>query len=285
VPDPELSAVSVRPILLSERVRFDKSLDEHHWLGHHLVGETMRYVALGGDGQWLAVLGFGAAALACKARDRFIGWSDDQHFRRLKFVTDNQRYCILPEGRIPNLATNVLGKTLARLSSDFESRWCHQVVMVETYVDPSRLETTDHFFGRLGERGPHELVAAVAGGEDEPLAHPAPLSIEEQPEPTEVDLELDAGRRVVDAHGRLALACPTALDCEARQRARWDLHPPALQENPDLYDGEIFFHPRLDLFFLVDQLVPCLAMTIAPVRTHLLDHLADQLLGELCVAP
>jgi len=34
----------VHPILLSERVRFDKSLDERHWLGHHLVGETMRYV-------------------------------------------------------------------------------------------------------------------------------------------------------------------------------------------------------------------------------------------------
>lgn len=138
MPDPELSAVSVRPILPGERVRFDESLDEHHWLGHHLVGETMRYVALGGDGQWLAVVGFGAAALACKPRDRFIGWSDDQHFRRLKFVTNNQRYCILPEGRIPNLATNVLGKTLARLSGDFEARWRHPVVMVETFVDPSR---------------------------------------------------------------------------------------------------------------------------------------------------
>jgi len=138
VPDPELAAVSVRPILPGERVRLDESLDEHHWLGHHLVGETMRYVALGGDGQWLAVVGFGAAALACKPRDRFIGWSDDQHFRRLKFVTNHQRYCILPEGRIPNLATNVLSKTLSRLSLDFESRWRHPVVMVETFVDPSR---------------------------------------------------------------------------------------------------------------------------------------------------
>ena len=138
MPDPELSAVSVRPIVPGERVRFDESLDEHHWLGHHLVGETMRYVALGGDGRWLAVIGFGAAALACKPRDAFIGWSDDQHFRRLKFVTNNQRFCVLPDGRIPNLATNVLRKTLARLSGDFEARWRHPVVMVETFVDPSR---------------------------------------------------------------------------------------------------------------------------------------------------
>ena len=128
----------MRPILAEERIRFDESLDEHHWLGHHLVGETMRYVALGGDGQWLAVLGFGAAALACKPRDAYIGWSDDQHFRRLKFVTNNQRFCVLPRGRVPNLATNVLAKTLSRLSSDFDSRWRHPVVMVETFVDPSR---------------------------------------------------------------------------------------------------------------------------------------------------
>ena len=98
----------------------------------------MRYVALGRDGQWLAVVGFGAAALACKPRDTFIGWSDDQHFRRLKYVTNNQRFCVLPDGRIPNLATNVLAKTLARLCGDFESRWRHPVVMVETFVDPSR---------------------------------------------------------------------------------------------------------------------------------------------------
>jgi hypothetical protein len=138
VPDPELSAVSVRPIFPGERTRFDELLDEHHWLGHHLVGETMRYVALGGDGQWLAVLGFGAAALACKPRDTYVGWSDDQHFRRLKFVTNNQRFCVLPAGRMRNLATNVLGTTLARLSGDFESRWRHPVLIVETFVDPSR---------------------------------------------------------------------------------------------------------------------------------------------------
>ncbi len=73
MPDPDLSAVSVRPIVPAERDRFDESLDEHHWLGYHKVGKTMRYVALGGGGRRLAVIGFGAAALACKPRDTFIG--------------------------------------------------------------------------------------------------------------------------------------------------------------------------------------------------------------------
>src|SRR5680860_687383 len=134
----DLDAVSVRPIRAGERDRFDVVLDEHQWLGHRLVGETMRYVALGPDGEWLAVLGFGASALACKPRDRYIGWSDEQHFARLAYVTNNQRFCVLPAGRRKNLASNWLAKTLKRLSGDFEVRWGHPVLMVETCVDPSR---------------------------------------------------------------------------------------------------------------------------------------------------
>ncbi|MGH9919794.1 MAG: Druantia anti-phage system protein DruA, partial [Nitrososphaerales archaeon] len=133
-----MSALAVRPIRPEERQRFDEELDEHHWLGNRLVGETMRYVALDGDGEWLAVLGFGAAALACKPRDAFIGWNDDQHFRRLRYVTNNQRFCVLPAGRHQNLASNVLAKTLRRLSVDFENRWGHPVLVVETFVDPKR---------------------------------------------------------------------------------------------------------------------------------------------------
>lgn len=136
--DLDLAGVSVRPIRPDERARFDAALVEHHWLGHRLVGETMRYVASGPDGQWLAVLGFGAAALACGPRDRYIGWSDEQHFARLRYVTNNQRFCVLPAGQRKNLASNVLAKTLRRLSSDFEDRWGHPVVMVETFVDPAR---------------------------------------------------------------------------------------------------------------------------------------------------
>jgi len=113
-------------------------LDEHHWLGHHLFGETMRYVAELEDGTWVALSGFGSAALACRARESFIGWSDAQRYRRLRYVTNQQRYCILPAGRRRNLASFVLARTLRRLSGDYQARWGHPVVMVETFVDPAR---------------------------------------------------------------------------------------------------------------------------------------------------
>jgi uncharacterized protein DUF4338 len=65
----------VRPVRRDEVDRFNAELDEHHWLGHRIVGETMRYVATWGD-RWVAVLGFGSAALACAPRDRWVGWSN-----------------------------------------------------------------------------------------------------------------------------------------------------------------------------------------------------------------
>lgn len=127
----------VRPILAEERVRFDEALEAEHWLGAGLVGEVMRYVALE-DGEWCALLGFGSAALCVRSREELIGWSDSQRHRRLRYVTNNQRFCVLGQRRRPNLASEVLALTLRRLSSDFEVRWRHPVVMVETFTDPSR---------------------------------------------------------------------------------------------------------------------------------------------------
>ncbi|MGH9292733.1 MAG: ISAs1 family transposase, partial [Acidimicrobiales bacterium] len=129
--------LSVRPILSHERARFDETLEREHWLGAGLVGEVMRYVAEE-EGQWCALVGFGSAALCVRSREELISWSDDQRHRRLRYITNNQRFCILEERRRPNLASEVLSLTLGRLSSDFEARWRHPVVAVETFTDPSR---------------------------------------------------------------------------------------------------------------------------------------------------
>lgn len=161
--DPGLSSLEVRPISARERRRFDDTLDEHHWLGHRLVGETMRYVAVAPDGEWAALVGFGSAALSCRPRDAFIGWSDDQQFRRLRYVTNNQRFCVLPGARRPNLASSVLAKALSRLSGDFEARFGHPVVVVETFVDPARHLGTCYSAGGFMALG-HTLGYGRSGG-------------------------------------------------------------------------------------------------------------------------
>lgn len=109
----------MRPVVASEIGRFDALLDEHHWLGRGLVGETLRHIAVI-DGEWIGLVGYGSPGLTCSARDRWIGWSPAVRYRRLRFVANNQRFCILPAGRYPNVASAVLGASLRRLAADWE---------------------------------------------------------------------------------------------------------------------------------------------------------------------
>lgn len=103
-----------------------------------MVGETMRYVGTDASGEWVALVGFASPALSCGPRDRFIGWSQEIHMRRLRFVASNQRFCVLPAGLRQNTASAVMSRTLKRLSADWVQAWGHPVVFVETFVDPSR---------------------------------------------------------------------------------------------------------------------------------------------------
>jgi len=127
----------VRRCASSEFARFDDLLDEHHWLGRGLFGATLRQVAEI-DGEWVALVGWGSPAFRVGARDRFIGWSREQQKRRLRYVVNNQRFCILPESRVANLASAVLSRALARLSGDYADVWGYPVLVAETFTDPSR---------------------------------------------------------------------------------------------------------------------------------------------------
>ena len=129
--------MTVRPVSSEEAGRFSACLDAHHWLGHRLTGQVLRYVAEL-DGQWVALAGFGSAVLSCAARDKFLGWSREQQYARLIHVANNQRLCVLPAGRRPNLASAVLARVLRRLSDDYLAVYGHRVLMVETFTDPSR---------------------------------------------------------------------------------------------------------------------------------------------------
>lgn len=133
----DTGSLVVRPIVRGEVERFNGCLDEYHWLGRGLTGQVMRYVATI-DGSWVAVVGFGSAALSCAVRDRHIGWSRAQQYQRLRFVMNNQRFCVLPPGRRPNLASAVLSRVLRRLSDDCVVVHGHPIVGVETFTDPSR---------------------------------------------------------------------------------------------------------------------------------------------------
>jgi len=49
--------------------------------------------------QWLAVLVFSAAAKHLRARDQWIGWTDEQRRRRLSLLTTTAASCCCPVRR------------------------------------------------------------------------------------------------------------------------------------------------------------------------------------------
>src|SRR6266581_7834485 len=141
-----LRRVTIRlipPQGLEERERFDALLENQHYRHSARVGgQSLRYVAEI-DGEWVALLVFSGAALNIKAREKKIGWTPRQRARRLGFVVNNSRFLVLPERqRYPNLASRVLALCLKRLSGDWQERWGHPVLLVESYVDESQYRGT-----------------------------------------------------------------------------------------------------------------------------------------------
>ena len=137
-----LSNVLVRSVLPAEEKRFRQLMQEHHYLGAlPKISETIWYVATFDD-RWVAIVSFSAAALKCSARDQWIGWSFRHQFDRLKLVTNNSRFLILPNCHYPNLASRILSVCHKRLTADWQSVFGHPVVLLETFVDPQRFQGT-----------------------------------------------------------------------------------------------------------------------------------------------
>lgn len=131
-----LDQISVRLVRPEEQARWDQLVSEHHYLGNaHLVGERLCY-AVEYRGQWLALLGWAAAAYHLRARETWIGWNDNQRRGRLHLVANNARFCVLgAAGQYPNLASRAMALNLARLSADWLEAYQHPIVLVESFVD------------------------------------------------------------------------------------------------------------------------------------------------------
>jgi hypothetical protein len=119
-----------------EQREWDRLISQHHYLKNaHLVGERLCYVAKY-RGQWMALLGWSAAAYHIRARDQWIGWTDNQRRSRLSLVANNARFCLLSAaGKYPNLASRVLALNTARLSADWQEAYGHPILLVESFVD------------------------------------------------------------------------------------------------------------------------------------------------------
>lgn len=149
-----LDSIEVQPLEADDLPRCHRLLEEHHYLGAlRPVGERLHYAITDAAGEWLGVLVFCAGARRLGPRDRWIGWSEEQRRRRLPLVTCNTRFLLLPQKTFPNLASKALRLALARLSADWQARYGHPVLVVETFVDPEHFRGTLYTAGGWSELG------------------------------------------------------------------------------------------------------------------------------------
>jgi SRSO17 transposase len=121
---------------------WDQLVRRYHYLGYQkLLGHRLKYLAFL-QGRPVAALSFSAPARTLRVRDQYIGWSAAQRKAHLDRVVNNSRFLIPPWVTVPNLASHVLARTLARLPQDWAARLGTRLWLVETFVDPARFRGT-----------------------------------------------------------------------------------------------------------------------------------------------
>jgi hypothetical protein len=129
---------------LSEEARIWKSLMNQHYLGNRLFCAGLRYLVHSSVFGWLGALAFSPAAFRVSARDRFIGWNEQDRQNNLNRVIGNSRFFLHPEVRVLHLASHILGKALRRLPRDWQNRYGSEPLLVETFVEQNRFTGTSY---------------------------------------------------------------------------------------------------------------------------------------------
>jgi hypothetical protein len=113
-------------------------LDQYHYLGLHVVGENLGYLAVDAHGHDVACLLFGAPAWRCAPRDQFLGWNEQTRRQRLHTLANNTRFLILPWVCVPLLASHVLSQVVGRVGADWRVKYGHGLEWLETFVERER---------------------------------------------------------------------------------------------------------------------------------------------------
>lgn len=118
--------------------RYQALIEQYHYLGYSRpVGEHLEYMA-NSQNRPLACIGWCSAPRHIGCRDRYLGWNQEQRIRSLSLVVINTRFLILPWVRVPHLASHLLGTMARRITRDWQELYRHEVVWLESFVDPER---------------------------------------------------------------------------------------------------------------------------------------------------
>jgi hypothetical protein len=161
----ELRPVEVQQVRRTgDEPLFNSLIEHHHYLGYaQPVGEHLKYL-IWAQGRPIACMAWSSAPRHLGSRDRYIGWSMEARRRNIRFIAYNTRFLILPWIEVPHLASHILSRVAAMLSSDWERMYGHPIWFVETFIDPERFRGTCYraanwvLLGRTTGRGKDDLT-------------------------------------------------------------------------------------------------------------------------------
>ncbi len=98
-------------------------------------GKRLTYLLEAPTAGVLGGLSFVAAPMRLRARDKLIQWSPRARGANLERVLSNDRFLILEDVRVPNLASHVLSRAARQLRRDWKQRYGVEPLLLETYVN------------------------------------------------------------------------------------------------------------------------------------------------------
>ena len=113
---------------------------KHHYIGHSvIVGRCLKFLVYAGD-RLVAALSLSDPAWAVKDRDLVL-----KELRiPLSGVANNSRFLILPNVRVPNLASQILSLFAKEATAIWEGYYKSTIICLETYVDSARFDGTSY---------------------------------------------------------------------------------------------------------------------------------------------
>jgi hypothetical protein len=131
-------------------------IDDHPRGAGPLVGRQLRYLVQSEQG-WLGGISFSSSALHLEARDRWIGWDWDTRQENLHHVVNMSRFLVRSCVVCKNLASRVLGMAVKQFPDDFEKRYGHRPLLLESFVD------TSHYRGTCYKAANWQWIGATKG--------------------------------------------------------------------------------------------------------------------------
>jgi hypothetical protein len=134
----DIKPIELTPVINREEIRlWNEYVERYHILGYKRpFGAHQRYfiISRSASEPKLGCILFAASSWALAARDEWIGWSENDRSKRLNLIINNTRFLIFPWVQIKNLASHALSLAAKRVRHDWQTRFCYQPVLLETFL-------------------------------------------------------------------------------------------------------------------------------------------------------